>query len=79
MRSTTTTAVDLIKLGVLGVMSVVCFAPSPSVAAGQTMMATINPVDTARDQVEKKVKTAEVLKQIDDYFGKDKTDVAVEK
>jgi len=30
-------------------------------------------------QVEKKAKTAEVLKQIDDYFGKDKADVAVEK
>jgi len=30
-------------------------------------------------QVEKKVKTAEVLKQIDDYFGKEKNDVAVEK
>jgi len=30
-------------------------------------------------QVEKKAKTAEVLKQIDDYFGKEKTDVAVEK
>jgi len=30
-------------------------------------------------QVEKKAKTAEVLKQIDDYFGKEKNDVAVEK
>lgn len=55
MRSTTTNAVNLIKLGVLGVMSVVFLAPSPSAAAGQTMMATINPVDTARDHVEKKV------------------------
>lgn len=55
MRSTTMTAVNLIRLGVLGVMSVVILAPSPSAVAGQTMMATLNPVNKAQDRVDKGV------------------------
>jgi len=58
MRRTATTFVDMIKLAVLGTTSVLLLAPTVSAeqhggGAGQTMMATINPVVTGLDRVGK--------------------------
>jgi hypothetical protein len=52
--------VAVIKLAVLGVTSVLFLAPSVSAeqqkaGAGQTMVATINPVDTTQDRVANKI------------------------
>jgi hypothetical protein len=62
MRRTATTILDAIKLAVLGTTSVLLLAPTVSAeqhgggagqAAGQTLMATINPVDPGLDRVAK--------------------------
>ena len=56
MRRTATTSVNVIKLAVLGMSSVLLLAPTVSAeqhagGAGQTLMATIKPVDTGQDRV----------------------------
>lgn len=56
MRPTATTTVNVIKLAVLGMTSVLLLAPTVSAeqhtgGAGQTLMATIHPVDPKLDRI----------------------------
>jgi len=60
MRGNTTTFLAVIKLAVLGMTGVVLLAPTVSAeehggGAGQTLMATIHPVDTSQDKVAQKI------------------------